>query len=187
MSARRIPQGQGDSTTGSESGTDYRVSYTLNQYQRGSMVLRFARPPAHRELLEELGKYGIAPASVTDLSAAPVPDPRQRNATVHGEVLNYGREQSPAKPRARRGYIGPVLGLALLAFIVTAATDDQSFERGRVLGSVITSGADFGERVEFCVNALSDIADGSPGPFEDRPSDFALHPANAAFLTGCLL
>lgn len=197
MSARRVPHGNGDSTTGSESGTDYRVSYTLNQYQRGSMVLRFAQPPGRRELLQELEKYGISSGSVKNLSAAQVPSARMSDQMVRGEVLNFDNEQIPpvplstsplpATPKKPRGCFGPLLSLAVVVFIATSLTNGQSFERGRIVNSLTSSQSDVGERVQACVDALNTSATDSTGFFADRVSTFPLHPANAAFLAGCIL
>ena len=70
----------GADTTKTAEGRDYMVSYFLNEYQRGSMVMRFAAPPSDPELYAELRKYGLEASMLKNVSASPVADVKDQGA-----------------------------------------------------------------------------------------------------------
>lgn len=186
------------SSGGTTVGTDYHVSYTLSDYQRGSMVLRFTSPPNARDLHTQLENYGISASQVKEVSAVPVPALRRQQAdgstqpapppTPPSMARQVNRSPAPAAKK-KRGCVGPVLTVLLIGYLITAVQADGSFLDGRLS----TAGGGFGERVSACTDSLTvhaqtldEIWGGSPGPFTDRVSTFTLHPANAAYLAGCI-
>lgn len=96
----------GANTDKTADGRDYMVSYFLNEYQRGSMVMRFASPPSAADLVNELQKYGLSSALLKNVSATPVADVKDQgaryaqaqrateDAQAHSKTLHSPTQQS---------------------------------------------------------------------------------------------
>lgn len=220
----------GADTSKTADGRDYMVSYFLNEYQRGSMVMRFAAPPSDTELYTELRKYGLEASMLKDVSASPVADVKDQgaryaqaqratqDAQLHTESLVQQRpsaqvedRQAAANARQRQwnearaanrnnsqkkgGCFKSLLVIAIVGYVVLATMAVDSRNDGAFAAIVdVPYDAGFGEKVESCVASLEDRAQADrdlfgedAGLLEDRISTFFPHPANAAFLTGCVL
>lgn len=212
-----------DVTTGSESGTDYMVAYLLNEFQRGSFVMRFPTFPSKRELLTELAKYGLSANAIQDVTATPVADVR-KHETSYGQAATHTTSHMSAqgsydmpdtgdlRPSATRppspyestggavtakkptGCIRGLLTLAVVASVASIFMADNSYQEGQVSGLSVTADTEFGEAVDTCAQALEqraqdkfDIWGENPSWFTDRMSTSSIHPANAAFMIGCVL
>ncbi|GAB3591423.1 hypothetical protein CFAEC_07450 [Corynebacterium faecale] len=233
----------GANTDRTADGRDYMVSYFLNEYQRGSMVMRFASPPGAADLVNELQKYGLSSALLKNVSATPVADVKDQgaryaqaqrateDAQAHSRSLhspsqqtrtdaqqralnrnairqqasewpsgNQGQQQWDTSRTGRTssrkgGVLGPLLGIMVVFYGFTAAIATDSYNDGAFAAIVdVPFDSGFGDKVEACVDSLERRASDdlaiygeNPGLFEDRPSTFFPHPANAAFITGCLV
>lgn len=246
---RNADPGAGSATAAD--GRDYMVSYFLNEYQRGSMVIRFASSPGATELVDELQKYGLNPAALKDVSATPVADVKDQgaryaqaqrateaaqtqsrsmharaqrpNATLeqkntqgpsrqralNREAIRQGASEWPSSNQGQRqwdgfqgnsatpkkpGCLGPMLGLLIIFYGLTAAFAVDAYDDGASAAIMdVPFDAGFGEKVEACASSMEnrateylDIYGENPGLFEDRISTSLTHPANAAYITGCL-
>ncbi len=91
-------------------GRDYMVSYFLNEFQRGSMVVRFDKEPTRVDLLAELAKYGLEPSALKDVSASPMASVKDQNARyeqaqratraahAHSQTLHVHTNQTQGSP-----------------------------------------------------------------------------------------
>lgn len=242
---RNADPGAGSATAAD--GRDYMVSYFLNEYQRGSMVMRFASPPGAADLVNELQKYGLSAAALKDVSATPVADvkdqgaryaqaqrateaaqaqsesmharargpsttsaqDRSRQRALNREAIRQGASEWPAENQGqeqwdafrgsrttpkKRGCFGPLIGVAVVLYGLTAAFAVDAYDDGSFAAIVdVPPDASFGEKAEACASSLEnraaetrEIYGDHPGPFEDRISTFLPHPANASFIVGCL-
>lgn len=242
----------GANTDRTADGRDYVVSYFLNEYQRGSMVMRFASPPSAADLVNELQKYGLSSALLKNVSATPVADVKDQGAryaqaqratedaqahsrTLHtpGQQNRPTLEQRSSRPDAQQralnraairqqasewpsgnqgqqqwdatrtsqttsrkgGLLGPLLAIMVVFYGFTAAIATNSYNDGAFAAIVdVPFDSGFGDKTEACVDSLErravdDLAvyGENPGLFDDRPSTFFPHPANAAFIAGCLV
>ncbi|ANE04069.1 hypothetical protein [Corynebacterium crudilactis] len=189
--------------------TDYIIHYSLNEFQRGSMVTRFGSPPGKREVYEILEKYGISSTQISDYSVTPAPSVKQ--ARLYADegismpaILQVQDAQSvkpssevPA-PRAQRskknggcGWI--VVSIAVISFAFPAFTSERAHSNGEMATPTFAHEMDFGERLDICTDRLNSLAETTtniwgedPGFFDDRVSQSFLHPANFSFLAGCM-
>lgn len=222
----------GDDTSGTSRGTDYYVTYQLDQYQSGSMVLRFSRPPSKADLLSKVADYGLRAGDIKDISATPLSrrlaapaepthrepvalpqPPRSDSAHVERASQNNFSDPAPAtwlptpppvrqrsleerrqaQSKKKAGCLGPLLGIILAGYIGVAITADNSYVDGQLSNYATDYNANFFEKISQCNDIRTDRAASKeviwgerPGLFEDRTSTFALHPANLAFMAGCL-
>ncbi|BAU95905.1 hypothetical protein N24_1643 [Corynebacterium suranareeae] len=192
------------SSSDSSTGMDYVVRYSLNEFQRGSMVTRFNAFPGKREVFEVLEKYGISSAQVSDYSVIPAPGVQQ--ARIHNSQQELAPTPQPAqetqpvtsrppreKPKRKGGCGWAIIALVLLIFALPAATADRARHNGELAVMPYVSEMGFGERLEFCINRLDSLAESTsaiwgedPGFFEDRVSPSLLHPANFSYMIGCM-
>ena len=201
--------GMTDSTA---NGHDYLVSYLLNEYQRGSMVMRFSGDPGQPELYRELLKYGLNPGALKDVAASRVADVKDQGARyaqaqraseaaqAHDRTLRARQTSSPrsqwsdSQPRQtrRRGILGPLIFIAILVYGLLVSMASYSFNLGTIEANFRVDSS-LGVTLDTCRSSLGDHAEfelaihgENPGLFTDRPSTFPAHPANTAFLIGCL-
>lgn len=191
--------GMTDSTA---TGHDYLVSYLLNEYQRGSMVMRFRGDPGQPELFRELFKYGLNPAAVKDVAATRVADVKDQGAryaqaqraseaaqthdrTLRARQTSSSQSQwsaSPPRTTRKRGVLGPLIFAMIIIYGVLVSLASDSFNLGAeaaILGSCVSS---LEAEAEFGLAIHGE----NPGLFTDRPSTVPAHPANVAFLIGCV-
>ena len=214
--AQRGIRRQGAESTGmtdsTADGRDYLVSYLLNEYQRGSMVMRFRGDPGQPELFRELFKYGLNPAALKDVAATRVADVKDQGAryaqaqraseaaqahdrTLRARHTSSSKSQwsdSPPRTTRKRGVLGPLIFVAILVYGLLVSMASYSFNLGTIEANFRVDSS-LGVTLDTCRSALGDRAEfglgiygENPGLFTDRPSTFPAHPANAAFLLGCL-
>lgn len=190
-------------------GVDYTVRYSLNEFQRGSFVMRFSSPPGKREIMSVLEQYGIVTSQVQDYSAVPIAGVKQarlesNDAIVVPSVLQAQQAQrarqlqtSPIEstPRKkRRGCSAIVLLLVVIGFTLPALNAERSYESGvSASDSYYAQDQNPFERFTFCLDRKNSLAESfesiweeKAGFFEDRVSSSALHPANFSYMAGCI-
>ena len=230
----------GDVTAGSEHGTDFHVAYQLNQFQKGSFVMRFPHQPSKNELLTQVAKYGLVARDIKEITATPLslhPAARARPAITPLPASTHWANPtvSPAEPTAapnvtyefddvdgpepstwlpgppqtydanqaslarqrtskkRIGCLRPLLGLAIAIYLGFAYLSDATYYDGQLSNYAVSNDAGFIQKISECNDLRSeqasineDIWGEAPGLFDDRASTFALHPANLAFVVGCV-
>lgn len=191
-------------TDSTSEGRDYLVSYFLNEYQRGSMVMRFQGDPSQLRLFRELLKYGLNPAALKDITASRIADVKDQGARYAQAQRAFEAAQArvpssrpplsgtPPRTTRKRGVLGPLIFVAIVVYGLLVSMASYSFNLGTIeanfrvdssLGVTLdTCRSALGERAEFELGIYGE----NPGLFTDRPSTFPAHPANAAFLLGCL-
>ncbi|ALC05965.1 hypothetical protein CDES_07800 [Corynebacterium deserti GIMN1.010] len=203
--ARPQPRPQ-DVSTDSTVGSDYTIKYSLNEFPRGSLVTRFTSLPSKREVFSVLEQYGIVSSQISDYSVAPVASFRQardqaNDGIVVPSILQAQQRQQPVegplkgterkKKSSGCGWI--FAGIFLVIFALPVFTADRAFENGRA--AVTSYSSDMGpfERFSYCNDRRESLADSSmriwgeePGFFTDRVSPSLLHPANVAYMAGCI-
>lgn len=191
-------------TDSTSEGRDYLVSYFLNEYQRGSMVMRFQGDPSQLQLFRELLKYGLNPAALKDITASRIADVKDQGAryaqaqraseAAQARVTSSRSPLSGTPPRTtrKRGVLGPLIFVAIVVYGLLVSMASYSFNLGTIEANFL-SDSSLGVTLDSCRSALGDRAEAelgvhgeNPGLFTDRPSTFPAHPANAAFLLGCL-
>lgn len=216
MSAtQRGTRRQGAESTGmtdsTSEGRDYLVSYFLNEYQRGSMVMRFQGDPSQPQLFRELLKYGLNPAALKDITASRIADvkdqgaryaqaqqaseaARAHNRTMQARPTSSPPQLSGTSPRTtrKRGVLGPLIFVAIVVYGLLVSMASYSFNLGTIEANFRVDSS-FGVALDTCRSSLGEHAEfelaihgENPSLFTDRPSTFPAHPANTAFLLGCL-
>ena len=187
-----------ESSSGSAAGLDYIIRYSLNEFQRGSIVTRFESPPDKREVFGVLEKYGISSTQVSEYSVSPARGVQQAMMTPHQDIVetqpSEGTSPPPRERRKRNGGCGWLaVAIVVIAFVAPAVSAERSHSTGQSIAPSASRNMSFGERYEFCDTQLRYIAvsdenywDEDPGFFEDRVSNNPIHPANFAFLVGCM-
>lgn len=187
-----------ESSSDSTAEMDYIIRYSLNEFQRGSIVTRFEAPPDKREVFGVLERYGISSTQVSEYSVSPARGVQQALTPVHQHIVEAQPPEDTSPPprerRKRNGGCGWVaVAIVVIAFVTPAVTAERSYTTGQSLAPSTSKNLSFGERYEFCDTQLRYIAvsdesywNEAPGFFEDRVSNSPLHPANLAFLVGCM-
>lgn len=200
---RNRPGGLTVGSDGEQLGRDYVVRYATSAYQNGTMVLRFPTPPGRRDLIDAIADYGVAPASIEEIDASPVPAltdrsaPRaapQRPPVQRSPGRSTPETSSPRGPGASptissgnsgKG-VGRLLGIVIGVFLVLSLLNVGAFDHGRWTGSYY-SGDD---RAGYCTDSIGLLAPAEQGFFQqlvsDDPTSFPVTPPNTAYLLGCL-
>lgn len=76
-----------ESSSDSTAGMDYIIRYSLNEFQRGSIVTRFETPPDKREVFGVLERYGISSTQVSEYSVSPARGVQQALTPVHQDIV----------------------------------------------------------------------------------------------------
>lgn len=88
-------------------GREYVIRYSLNAYQHGSMVGRFAGEPSQADVRSFLAGYSIDAAKLSDVSVTAVPDFRHRRPAGGAPAPQRRAPQSRPTPRPSRAAGSP--------------------------------------------------------------------------------